>query len=159
MNIGIILPSLEISQLGYEVITQINNEIAGGSLLDYRIFFERLSLECVQPLCATMNISEIWGYSGLLISTTLENTFFSLKLTTDVKRVFYVWDMEWLRGQKNYLYNLSILRNTKIALIARNEETNKELDRYCNRKADLITDKLNFLDLVGKIYAKTNITS
>jgi hypothetical protein len=151
INVGIILNSMEIGQLPYEVITQINTEILSGSNLDYRIFFENVSMQCVNPLCSVQNISEIWGYSGILISTTLDNTLFSLKLKTDVLRVFYIWDMEWLRKQKNYLYNLSILRHPKLILVSRSVDSAKELERYSNRSTNFITTRLSFKDLTDKI--------
>lgn len=147
MNIGIILPSMEIGQLPYEVITQINFEIANKSKLDYRIFFENVSIECVKPMCGVMNISEIWAYSGLLISTTINNTIFSLKLKTDVVRAFYIWDMEWLRNEKNYLQNLSVLRDPRLILISRSEEAARELEKYSNRPPNFITTRLSFKDL------------
>jgi hypothetical protein len=153
-NIGIILPSMEIGQLAYEVITQINSEILAGSECDYRIFFENVSIECVRPMFAVMNISEIWAYSGMLISTTLDNTLFSLKLATDVLRVFYIWDLEWLRNEKNYLHNLSILRHPNLLLIVRSEDCAKELDRYCNRLPNFITPRLSFKDLADVIWQK-----
>lgn len=154
MNIGIILPDLSIGQLAFETITQINNEIASGSKHDYRIFFENISAQCVQPMCGVMNISEIWSFNGLLISTTFDNTIYSLKLKSNVQRAFYLWDLEWLRGNKNYLHNLSILLNPRLSLITKNKETAKELERYSNRQANFISSTLNLTNLADKIYEK-----
>jgi hypothetical protein len=151
MNIGIILPNLEIGQLAYESLTTINEEISRGSPHDYRVFFENIGIQCVNPLCSIQNISEIWAYEGLLISTTLENTLFSLKLTTNVIRVFYIWDMEWLRASKNYLHNLSILRHPNLILISRTPSAAKELERYSNRSPNLITPRLSFKELANVI--------
>lgn len=157
-NCGIILPDMQISQLSYEIITQINSEIISGSPYDYRIFFENISTQCVQPLCAVMNISEIWAYSGILISTTLENTLFSINLKTDCLKFFYLWDLEWLRNKKNYLYNLSILRNPQIKLIVRSKDCAKELERYSNKQANFITDRLSFKTLADHIYEQNSST-
>lgn len=156
-NIGIILPSMEISQLAYEVITTINQEIMTSSPYDYRIFFEELSIQCVQPLCATMNVNEIWGYNGLLISTTLENTMYGLNLAGNVQRVFYIWDMEWLRNNKNYLQNLSILRHPSLMLISRSEHAAKELENYSNRRPNIIMPRLTLKGLMNEI-SKTSST-
>lgn len=151
MNIGIILPNLEVNQLAYEIISSINHEILAGGKHDYRVFIENISLFSIRPLCAVMSIPEIWSYSGLLVSTTLDNTEFSLRLTTDVMRVFYIWDMEWLRGQKNYLRNLSILRNPNLVLISRSEDAARELERYSNRRPNMVASRLSLGDLANVI--------
>ena len=151
MNLGIILPSLEMSQLAYETINTINQEIINGSPHSYVIFFEELSTVCVQPLCAVMNISEIWSFDGLLISTTLENTLASLKVTSNMRRAFLLWDCEWLRGRTNYLLNLSILRNPELLLIARSEDCAFELERYANRRPNLIMPQLAFGPLADQL--------
>jgi hypothetical protein len=155
-NIGVILPNMEIGQLAYETLTQINTEIVEGSDLDYRIFFENISLQCVNPLCSVMNINEIWNYKGILISTTLENTLFSLQVKANVLRIFYIFDMEWLRNSKNYLFNLSILRSPNLLLISRGNDAAKELERYSNRHPNLIMSKLNFKDLVNVLTTRAN---
>lgn len=154
MNIGIILPDLSIGQLAFEAINQVNMEIWNGSKYDYTIFFENISPQCVQPMCGVMNISEIWGFNGLLVSTTLDNTIYSLQLRANVQRAFYLWDLEWLRDKKNYLQNLSILRHPKLALVTKNKETAQELERYSNREANFISPRLNLADLADKIYEK-----
>lgn len=151
MNIGIILPNLEMNQLAYETITGINQEILNGSNHDYRIFFENLSVQCVTPLCSIMNLAEIWAFSGLLISTTLDNTIFSLKLSTNVIKAFYIWDLEWIRKEKNYLHNLSILRNPNLLLISRSQDAAIELERYSNRPPNIVSSRLNMGELANVI--------
>lgn len=144
MNIGIILPSLGTNQLAFETITTINREIMSGSKHDYRIFFEDLTPRVINPLCAVMNIAEIWNYSGLLITTTLSNTRFASKVVGDVKKVFYVWDLEWLRGKNNFIQNLSVYRDPQFALLTRSEEYAKMIEFYSNRKVNGIMERLAF---------------
>lgn len=151
MNIGIILPSLEPSQLSYEVITAINREIMAGSKHDYRIFFEDLSSRIVNPLCAVMNVAEIWNYDGLLITTTLKNTALAAKTTGNIHKVFYVWDLEWMRGQQNYLYNISLYRNQDFFLFTRSQYYANLIKNYANRQVDGIMEEFTFGDLCDAI--------
>lgn len=142
-NIGIILPNLEMSQLSFETIYTINKEIASNNGYDYRIFFEDLSARCIDPMCATMNSSEIHSYDGLLISTTLDNTKASLRTVGKVERVFLVWDLEFIRGQNNYIENIKIYRDPRIKLVARSIDHAKVIANYTNRMADMIMPKLS----------------
>jgi hypothetical protein len=98
-----------------------------------------------------MNISEIWGYSGFLISTSLESTLFSLKVCGNLRRAFLMWDLEWLRAKKDYMMNLSILRNPELLLITRSEDCDFEIYRYANRKSNLIMPRLFFGPLADQL--------
>ena len=138
MNIGIILNSLDNNQLAVETILSINSEINNQSKDDYRIFFENINLRVFEPTCAVMNISEIFNYTGILISTTLSNTKLALKTTGDIQRIFYVWDLEWLRREKNYLDNLAVYRNPNIKLVTRSADYAQMIQNYTNRAVDLI---------------------
>jgi hypothetical protein len=151
MNIGIILPNLEPSQLAFETIYNLNEEIVAGSKHDYRIFFEDLSVRFMNPSCAIMNISEIWHFDGLLVTTTLNNTRLALKTTGNIQRVFYVWDLEWLRGQNDYLHNLSIYRNPNTLLLARSTEHAEAIYNYTNRKVNGVVSDLKLGELADAI--------
>lgn len=151
MNIGIILPSLDANQLAFETILSINTILSNGTKNDYRIFFENLSPKIIQPLCSIMNITELWHYNGLLITTTLENTKLAIKAIADTKIVFIVWDLEWLRGHNNYIDNISIYRNPNIILLARSKDHAKIIENYCGRRPNGIIESLNFEELANVI--------
>lgn len=142
-NIGIILPNLEMNQLAFETIYAINKEIASNNGYDYRIFFEDLSARCIDPMCATMNSSEVHSYDGLLISTTLDNTKTALRAVGKIERVFLVWDLEFVRNPSNYIENMKIYRDPRIKLVARSTDHAKVLANYINRNADMIMPKLS----------------
>ena len=97
-KIGIIIDDLSASQLSYYVIKNIN-EYLGSDDCDFVIFFENSSTSILQPEVGTMNINEIWGFDGILISTSVSTTL-SMINTFAKAKYFYVWDLEWLRGQK-----------------------------------------------------------
>ena len=142
-NIGIILPNLEMSQLAFETINTINQEISTNNGYDYRIFFENLSARCLDVMCSTMNLSEVYSYDGLIISTTLDNTRTSLNAVGNLQRAFLVWDLEFIRNQNNFVENLKIYRDPRLKLITRSNDHDKVLMNYTNRKADLIMPKLS----------------
>jgi hypothetical protein len=154
MNYGIIVPTLDMNQLAYETISIINREIASGSKDDYRIFFEELVPRCIDPACAVMNITEIFSYDGILISTTLDNTKLSLKTLGNIKRYFYVWDLEFLRNRKDYIDNIQIYRNPNIELIARSNDCAKAIKNYCGRTPSMIMPNFSFQEI--KKHMETN---
>lgn len=151
MNIGVVLHSLDVNQLAYETIFSINKEIEGGSSYDYRIFFENLSTRCLPIKCGIMNISEVWHYNGVLITTTLLNTALTSRVMGNIKRVFWVWDLEWLRGANNYLSNLQVYRNPNILLIARSLEHAQAIEHYANRRVNGIMPEISLKELTDKL--------
>lgn len=132
IKLGIILPALYKQQLVYETFESLHKVIS--SKVDPIVFFEDFSPLFIRPPCAMMHISEILNFNGILISTTINNTMMSLKAINQAKKIFYIWDLEWLRNSnnKNYLYNISIYQNPELELITRSNSYAKELNNYAN---------------------------
>ena len=129
-NLGIVVQHLGSSQISYEAIKLVN------SVNNAVIFFEQLIAPCVPIRCATMCITEMTSFRGILITTNIENTLMVSQIVNrnQVKLMFYVWDLEWLRPNKNnYLYNIKAY-NTPEVLIARSKEHVGPLTNYCNRQ-------------------------
>lgn len=138
-KIGIILPHLGSSQLSYFVINQINAHVSQSNEFDFVIFYEDLSPVCIRPLCATMNMNEIWAFDGLLISTNITNALASIKTVNMSRKVYYAFDLEWMRyNRKDIFSNMQIFQNKDIGLIARSNYHAKAIEKYSGRKPDVI---------------------
>jgi hypothetical protein len=119
-------------------------------MFDVVFFYQQVSPTPLKPFCATMNISEIWSFDGTLIATDINSASVVNKVVSPAKKIFYVWDLEWMRPyhQQNYLYNLSIFRSPYLKLVARSEDHVKLIEHYCNRKVDNVIQNFqldNFL--------------
>ena len=129
MNLGIIVPHLGVSQKAYESIN-LANKIENSIL-----FFEQLVSPSIPINCPTMCVNELMNFRGVLISTNIESTLMARKLTNPklVKLIFYVWDLEWLRPNKqNYIYNYKAY-NIPDILMCRPGHADP-IYNYCNRK-------------------------
>lgn len=147
MNIGIIIPDMAASQLAYMAINQAN--IGARETNDsYFLFFENMAAPCVRPLVTCLNISELHTFNGVLISTSIDTTLYAINAITNTKKIFYVWDLEWIRPNKNnFLYNMQAFRNENVEITCRSERHAKLIGNYCNRKPSLIFNNLNLLAL------------
>lgn len=138
-NIGIILPDLSFSQMGYECIKSVNRLLLQSNQYDITLFYEQISNLAMKPLCGVMNLSELWSFNGTVISTTIDNTIMSLKAINKSKKIFYVYNLEWLKPHKqNYMYNIQAYRSPNITLAARNSDHAKAIQDYCGRKVNII---------------------
>jgi hypothetical protein len=136
--IGVILNSLESSQLAYFAIKQGNSIVENGC--DFVIFQENSFPACLKPNFAIMNTAEMWKFRGHLISTNLSHAAQLIKVKNHLKKYFYVHDLEFLRTKRNFVENVKIYRNDELKLIAPSQEYADILENYCNRKPIVVED-------------------
>jgi hypothetical protein len=149
-KIGIILEDLSASQLSYYVIKNIN-EYVGSDNYDFVIFFENSATSILQPDVSIMSISEIWGFDGTLISTSISTTL-SMINTFAKSKYFYVWDLEWVRGHgKDFHYLIQAYNNKDVELIARSKEHALAVENYCNRKVDHVINNFDLKKIMRTI--------
>ena len=138
MRLGILLEDTTANQLAYFAISQINEVVKKSCV--------------IQPLCATMNSSEIWNFDGVLLSTTVSNTLTSLKAITPKRKYFYVWDLEWNRNHgKDFESSIEAYTNPEISLIARGLDHTKAIENYCNKKVCGSVSNFNLKQLMDLI--------
>ena len=147
MNIGIVTNDFSCSQLSFYLVRNINLECNSSTENDYMGFFENLSSNVMEPSFCVMNISEIWGFKGILVATSASTALTIIKAVTQSKKYFYVWDLEWLRNPDNYHTLLTIYRHPEINLIARSETHAKVIENFCNKPVVGIMDDFNLSDL------------
>lgn len=128
-NIGIVIPHFGASQITYETIKLANNTP------DSIIFFENLVSPVNNINCPTLCINELMSFQGTLVTSNIENTRMAHKLINPkkVKLIFYIWDLEWLRPNKqDYLYNLQTYYMPNVLMCR--EDHVAPVTNYCNRQ-------------------------
>lgn len=146
-SVGVILNNLIQNQLAFFAIHGLNNLTYNSHDIDCMVFIENISPPCVPPLFPVMDCLQIWNFNGLLISTTLENTMYSLKSTTSAKKMFYIWDVEWLRNKKDFQSNINILRNKELTLVTRSEDYADLTYNYCGIRPHVV-EHFNTTELI-----------
>jgi len=132
-KIGIILPHTFDTQLAYEAIKEGNYLVFDDINYDVSIFFEDFAPTILKPVFGLFNASEIFSYEGTLISTTISNTKCMIKTMKPERKIFYIWELEWLKNEKDYLENIKVYQNKDIELVTVSEDYAKEINNYCNR--------------------------
>jgi hypothetical protein len=150
MNIGIVLPHIGNAQISYYAIKAINNAIAQSREHDFVLFFEQITTPVIKPDCGTMCVNELMLFQGTLITTTLANTAMAISQSSRKanKIIYYVWDLEWLRPNKNnYLENFKTF-NLASELVARSTNHAKAIQNYCNRQVSRIIPEFNLAEII-----------
>jgi hypothetical protein len=148
-KVGILVNNLGRNQLAHGLIHSVNNFLEGSSDTDIIIFAENVVHPCSVPKFAVMNLNEAWEYDGLIISTSLSTAEKSLLFPGARRRLFYVWDMEWMRvGDGDFDYFQSIYGNPKLDLIARSDTYAKIIERCWNRPVKAVVENCDVGELI-----------
>lgn len=144
MNVGIVLPNLGPIQSAYRAIAEVHRMLDKTNNYDFVLFYEDLVPAVNNPLCATMNIAELYNFNGTIISTNIKNTISVNKSLINGRHIFYVWDLEWQYPHGlDYMYCIQAFRNDNIELVSRSLSHAQAIDNYCNRKVDKIVPNFN----------------
>ena len=147
MRIGVLMKNFSCSQLSFYVIRNINEVCNKRPENAYIGFFENISGNVIEPSFCLMNMSEVWGFEGVLVTTSASTALTLIKSISPSKKYFYVWDLEWLRNPHNYHTLLAIYRHPSISLIARSESHAKAIENFCNKRVAGVMDDFKLSDL------------
>jgi hypothetical protein len=150
MNIGIVIPHTGSSQIAFHSIKEINRLIDNNYLDDIVLFFEHLVSPIIMPKCAKMDAIELSSFTGHIITTTINTTVTAISRNSNRinKIIYYVWDLEWMRPQKNvYLYNYYAFNQVN-KIISRSINHAKAIENYSNRKVDKIIEEFNIEEIL-----------
>lgn len=134
--LGIIVKDLSCSQLNYELFTQINKI---HRELDIFVVYKNITKSFFPIKFPIINYTKVFsGYienDSLLIATDLDSALTLSKVKNTSKKIFYVWELEFLRN-KNYSYNYDIYQS--LPLYTRSQSYKEALDNYANTNSDVL---------------------
>lgn len=118
---GIIVDSLGMSQMSYELTRSLNKIPSLKQYWDIIVFYRSYDKYLLPPLFGMMQEIEAWGFDGPVMSTSLITTKTLLNALRPRKKYFYVWNLEWKIDSYDIEELHSIYCNPDIELIARNK--------------------------------------
>lgn len=131
-QVGLLVDNLESSQLSYEIIKELN--ACSDNII---LFAENTHVCCLQNNFAVMSLHEMCGFTGTLISTDFKTASKAL-LQPAKRKIFFVWDLEFIRGINNYDMYSKVYLNNNMELCVRSEEHAKLIDNCFNKKARVV---------------------
>jgi len=153
-KISFLVPDTGSSQLAFYLISEINKLTQIRPEIDAIIYCESSQRNCIPTNFSVLNISEAWGNDGAVIATTVSTAEKMLSFNSN-KKIFYVWDMEWIRnpqGQSVQYENYAdIYTNKSISLMARSVSHKKIIENAFNREVKNIVSDFNIKQILEAI--------
>lgn len=142
-NLGIYISNMaDVVQLK-EIADCINHCVENKIFSDYSLFYDNIAYNPFKMKCGVFNATDIWNFSGKLITTSLSSTLTALKIVNGIEiHYFYGWE-----NKVNALHLISLLQN-KICIFSKNEESKNDIYRKTGIDSTLCA---NFTTLIKEI--------
>lgn len=119
MQIGILFPTVDHSQRVYEA-TIAAHKMLQSTKNDIVFFYESLSNPFLPQRFATVHVSHMMSFPGVLISTDAHSARRISEVITSPHKIYYPYDLEWRKQQPvAYEYLVDVFRNRNLEIIAR----------------------------------------
>lgn len=149
-NFSVLVPNLGSSQLSFFVITQINKMFEEKTDKDAIVFYENMSSSCMPVNFAVMDISECWSHAGPVIATSF-STAEKLRCFPSERKLFYVWDLEWIRNAtiKQYDRYKNAILDSSIELVARSKFHKAAIENCFNREVSNVIEDFDINKIIN----------
>ena len=148
-QIGFLVNDLTASHLAFSLIKNLNEYETASDIV---LFFENVSSSIIKPNFPVMAMNEIWNFEGFLVSTDINTTLTLKRCFAPRKKVFYVWDLEWMRNGREKTTSfeeiIQAFSDETIELVARSQDHAKAIENLSNRKIKHIVENFNIEKLM-----------
>ena len=138
MRPGIVVNALGISQMSFQLTTELNKLSDLDDYWDIILFYHTYDMILKPPFFAMLQEEELWGFNAPCMATDLETAQRLQNCPCPNPKLFYVWDLEWTQGTYNIDEIASIYMDPKLQLVARSDSHAKAISSCWKEPIDVI---------------------
>ena len=142
LPLNFLVDHIGASHMAYYLI-ECANELCEKGEAKVIIFYDQLHRPCRRLLVPAMMMLEAWAQPGVSIATSISSTARLLNLPGPQVKMFYVWDMEWLRNPKQVGPMTELFRHPELTIIARCKDHLEAIENSFNIKVPYVFDNFN----------------
>lgn len=151
MQFGILVKNLYDSELNWRLLSQANH-LMQSQIADIVFFYEDAMPQVVHPLGTCMQIVEAYEYKYPLIATNLSTAQKLINFPRSPKKIFYMWDMEWLRFKNDSYYGFKNIYGSKeLELVCRTQEHADLVEKLWDRKINRVSPKALLNEILNEV--------
>jgi hypothetical protein len=138
MRYGIIVDHTAFSELNGDIVNEIQ-KLAVSSKDDICLFSDNISNRIVEFKCAVLDTASCPSFTqGILIATNLSTAITLKKLAVAAKKVFYVWDPEWIYKNVSFDDLHGVLSDENIHCMCRHLNHCRIVENLCGINPSLL---------------------
>ncbi len=147
--LNIMTQDLAVSQKNYLLIRNANQIQTKDPYKNVQVFVENLGRICLRSNFAVMSAVEAWGEKNPFVATNLSSAAKLMHYPIPSRKLFYLWDLEWLRGNPRMNYNTYsiVYLNPDLELVCRSKEHADITENTFNRKVSYVVDDFDLNQL------------
>jgi hypothetical protein len=142
LKFGVMVNSVDMSQKCFYLVKHLNDLVDADYMFSPIVFYKEYAQGIDVNRFCTLLEQQVWGYSGVVIATSIETAETLIQCPCPTKKFFYVWNMEWLYDQYSYSKLAHVYLNDELELIARNNEHASVIEK-CWKKPKYIMDNFD----------------
>lgn len=127
-NVGFYIKKIDSSERNVNVFNALNSALLDNDVRDASVFFNDVEHNPVTPRFGLFNSADIWAFTGILFSHSLENSLTAKGIVNKFK-LFHVFNS----SEDKNLMNLIVVSND-VDVVTCNEEDSKEYYRLTGKK-------------------------
>jgi hypothetical protein len=140
-TLNILTSDLSVSQRSFYLIRNANVIQQKDPNINIQVFVENLARACLRTNFAVMSAAEAWGEYNPCIATNISNAAKLMHYPLTSRKLFYIWDLEWLRGavpKMNYSNYSIVYLSAELELVCRSQEHAALVENTFNREVKYI---------------------
>jgi len=143
-NIGFYIETVNSSNRNIDIFNTLNKTLRkrSGLITDASLFFNDLDFNPVTPLFGMFNSADLWGFTGTLFTTSLDNAFRASEIVNKFK-LFHIYN----RWDDKEILKVLTLANS-IDVITEDEEDSKEFYRLTGKRPVHQFEKIDAVTLL-----------
>lgn len=140
MKAGILIRSLGMNQMSYQMTTQLNQISQLPDYWDISVFYNEYEPIIGTPFFACYQQIGVWTFDGPVMATDLTTAKILINALRPPKKYFYLWNLEWLYQPHAVAELQNVYCHPKLELIARSQEHADLISKLWKKPVAIIED-------------------
>ncbi len=134
-KLGILLNDFSQNDTAFWSIYHANKYKGNADIIG---FYSIIGRPYMTPQFALMHAAEVYSFDGAVVATNLAAARKLLSCPSPSHKLFYLWDLEWLRQPFDYSQLSEVYKNESLILVARTDEHAKIIRNCWDRDAAVV---------------------
>ena len=136
MNIGFYVDSINANSPNDVIFKALNEAVTNHEATDASVFYNDIDFNPMETKFGMFNSTDLWAFTGVLVSTTVANTMRALKVVNKLQTMYLYNEAD--EGHRDLLGLLQIAGRVKI--ITRSKQENQKVYRLTGQTSTIIPD-------------------